>query len=200
MVIYVRLQQQPLSTRVTLFYLGSHQANGLGGERLYASTSFFQKKNCDEFSGVHRNLQNYESESGVIAKYKIETRDKSLDWSPQEELRQRFWSSLQLPKKWKWRYRPKKWGQEINHRTDHHKKNCKTNSGLYCRSVSQNCLQIESNWDCSLYSTTFVVEQTSFFLQLLVCFLWFIFLNTKLCYKNNTGIEYWKPCFLPGCG
>ena len=67
MVIYVRLQQQPLSTRVTLFYLGSHQANGLGGERLYASTSFFQKKNCDEFSGVHRNPQNYESESGVIA-------------------------------------------------------------------------------------------------------------------------------------
>ena len=66
MVIYVRLQQQPLSTRVTLFYLGSHQANGLGGERLYASTSFFQKKNCDEFSGVHRNPQNYESESGGI--------------------------------------------------------------------------------------------------------------------------------------
>ena len=96
---------------------------------------------------------------------------------------------------------PKKMGtrNKSQHRTDHHKKNYKTNSGLYCRSVSRNYLQSESNWDCSLYSTTFVVEQTSFFLQLLVCFLWFIFLNTKLCYKN-AAIEDWKPCYLPGCG
>ena len=28
----------------------------------------------------------------------METRNKSQDWSPQEELRQRFWSSSQLPK------------------------------------------------------------------------------------------------------
>ena len=42
---------------------------------------------------------------------------------------------------------PKKMGtrNKSQHRTDHHKKNYKTNSGLYCRSVSRNYLQSESN-------------------------------------------------------
>ena len=159
--------------------------------RKFWSSSQFQKPWKWKWRYCQIKDRNKRQITGLITTRRIAT--KILEFIA---ITQKLWK-----RKWKWRYCQKKMGtrNKSQHRTDHHEKNYKTNSGLYCRSVSRNYLQSESNWDCSLYSTTFVVEQTSFFLRLLVCFLWFIFLNTKLCYKN-TGTEDWKPCYLPGCG